>query len=71
MARSLILRLRATETEREFIKRLAKLEGMNASEFVRQAIREAARSRGMPPVGALQTFKKISERSEVQNGNER
>ena len=51
MNRPIIFRVRMSETERILVKRLAELEGMKASEFCRQAIREAAKARGIPSVG--------------------
>ena len=47
-ARLIILRLRATESEHKLMERLTKLESMNASEFIRQAIRETAKARRIP-----------------------
>ena len=69
MARPIIMRIRVTELERIRIHYLAQREGINASEFIRQAVREAADLRGMPPLGITEFYEKIRDQKEVQNGS--
>lgn len=58
ITRPIIMRIRVNNLERERIHCLARREGMNASEFVRQVIREAAKARGMSLVGAPEILQK-------------
>lgn len=51
MLKPITLRTRVTVKEHRLLNWLAQRENLNESELVRLAIREAARSRGIPAVG--------------------
>jgi hypothetical protein len=51
MVKPITLRTRVTVKEHGLLNWLAQRENLNASEFVRLAIHEAAKARGIPAVG--------------------
>jgi len=56
VARVIIMQIRLSVDEHDLIFRLASREGMNASEFVRETVREAARLRGIAAVGLSRVY---------------
>lgn len=59
MNRKHVFQVRLSDDENKLIFDLAAREGLPASEFVRQAIREAAKTRGIPAVGMVGLYEKI------------
>ena len=69
MVRAFILRTRVNGLERRLIHDLAQSEGVNASEFIRLAIREAAILRGKLPGRRSENHEDHYKKKEVQNGS--
>jgi hypothetical protein len=67
MIKPITLRTRVTEQEHGLLNWLAQRENLNASEFVRLAIHEAAKARGIPAVGVAEL--PTLPNAEVQNGH--
>lgn len=67
MVKPIILRTRVTVKEHGLLNWLAQRENLNTSEFVRLAIHEAAKARGIPAIGVAE-FPTLTG-PEVANGH--
>ncbi len=69
MSRKHVFQVRLSDDENRLIFALAAREGLPASEFVRQAIREAAKLRGIPALGVAPVYEIFPDLADkVQNG---
>ena len=64
--RDLQVRVRVSSNERRILEIMARREGRNWSEMLRQCIREAAEQRGMPAVGLVNVADLLKDQREPQ-----
>jgi len=69
MIKPIVIRTRVTKKEYGLLRLLAQREDLNASEFVRLVIHEAAKARGIPAVGLADL--PVLANVEVQHGQSR
>jgi len=64
--RDLQVRVRMSKNERDVLDILARREGRNWSEMLRQCIREAAERRGMPAIGLVEVMDLLKDKQEAK-----
>jgi len=58
------MNIRATEKEKAVLEYLARIEGVNISEMLRILLRQAAKDKGLPPMGLIN----IEDLKDIDNG---